>query len=288
MSDNLFSFLLLFAFYLFVIKRFYAFAVVLGLAALTRPIGFYFFPLFLLMFVFWHYRSLDFAWKKLLSVCLLFLLILSPWIIRNKITFNTWELSSAGWLNLYIFTFAKFAGQHQLPLPALIMPPDYPGQDRNVFSYDFINTPFYKKNIFEIVSEHPWKYLKFHLNYVLKTFDYHGYDYLIDYVLRAKIPRISAESGFLIVQIGQKFWWLIYALAAVAFIGKDYRAWSLFLLAFVVLNNFLLAVSGPSQGGRYGLPVMPIMFLLGSYGAVVLFDILRANLLSFKSFIRKS
>lgn len=288
MADNLFSFLFLFAFYLFVIKRFYFFPVVLGLATLTRPIGLYFLPLFLLAFVFQHYRGLDFSWKKLLLICLLFLLILSPWMIRNKIIFNTWELSSVGWLNLYIFTFAKFADQHQLPLPAPIMFSDYPGQNKVVFSYDFINTPFYKKNIFKIVSEYPWEYFKFHLGYVLKTFNYHGYDYLMDYVIRAKIPQISAASGSLIVQIGQKFWWLIYALTAVAFIGKDYRARSLFLLAFVVLNNFLLAASGPSQGGRYGLPVMPMMFLLGSYGTVVLFDILRANLLSFKSFIRKS
>jgi len=275
MSDNLFSFLLLLAFYLFVIKRFYAFAVVLGLATLARPIGLYFFPLFLLIFIFQRYYGSDFPWKKLLLVCLLFLLALSPWMIRNKILFDTLKLSSAGWLNLYIFTFAKFAKQQEFSLPMPVMPPDYPGQNQVVFNYDFINVPFYKSNIFKIVSEYPLEYLKFHFSYILKTFDYHGYSYLMDYVVRVKFPQAGAELGFWLVQVGQKFWRLFYVLAAIALIRKENRVWSLFLLAFVVWNNFLLAASGPSQGGRYGLPVMPMIMLLGSLGAVEAYKLIR-------------
>ena len=282
MSDNLFSFLLLFAIYLFIAGKLYSFAVILGLAVLTRPIGLYFFPLFLLAFIFQHYRSFGVVWKQLLLFCLLFLLILSPWALRNKILFNTWELSSAGWLNLYIFTFAQFTEQHQLILPRPTMPMDYPGQNQIVFSYDFINTPFYKSNILKIISEHPWEYLKFHLGYVVKTFNYHGYDYLINDVTRMKIPLVGAKLGLWMVQIGQKFWWILYALAAVGLCKKEYRLAALFLLVFVVWNNFLLVANGLNQGGRYSLPVMPMMLLLASSGAVALFNMLRIHLLPLK------
>src|SRR3989344_4595081 len=67
MSDNLFSFLFFLAFYLFVVRKFYSSAFVLGLAALTRPIGLFLAPLFLAASAVLYYLNL----RKLMAlICL--------------------------------------------------------------------------------------------------------------------------------------------------------------------------------------------------------------------------
>ena len=272
MSDNLFSFLFFLAFYLFVVRKFYSSAFVLGLAALTRPIGLFLAPLFLAASAVLYYRGehdgVNFAWKKALIAVLLFFAVLTPWAARNKILFNTWELSSVGWVNLYFFTFSKFAQTHGIDLPTPEAPQGYSGDAATIFTYDFSNVPFYKSTAQKLILERPWEYLKFHLAYFFKTFNYHGYDYLMEQVIRVKFPRISERVGSFAVQAGQAVWWLVYALVLAGLFKKEHRAWAFFILSFVIANNFLLVASGVSQGGRYGLPVMPMLLLLGSYGAV--------------------
>ena len=49
MSDYLFAFLFIWSVYEFFMARYYSFALLLGLATLTRPTSLYFFPLFLLV-----------------------------------------------------------------------------------------------------------------------------------------------------------------------------------------------------------------------------------------------
>jgi len=272
MSDNLFSFLFFLAFYLFVVRKFYLSALILGLAALTRPIGFYFAPLFLaasaVLYYRGDYKGDSFTWKKALIAVLLFFMVLAPWAARNKILFNTWELSSVGWVNLYFFTFSRFAATEGIDLPTPEAPEGYSGDAATIFTYDFANVPFYKSTAQKLILERPWEYLKFHLAYFLKTFNYHGYDYLIEQVVRTKFPNIGEKLSSFAVRAGQGAWWLIYALGLIGLFRKEHRAWSIFILSFAALNNFLLIASGVSQGGRYGLPVMPMLLLLGSYGAV--------------------
>lgn len=280
MSDNLFAFLFFLAFYLFLVRKFYSFALVLGLAALTRPIGLYFAPLYLAAFIVLYYRG-DYGirpvvWEKALIAVFLFFAVLFPWIARNKILFDTWELSSVGWVNLYLFTFSKFALTQDVALPAPVTPPGYPADAVTIFTYDFANVPLYKSAIKGLILEHPWEYLKFHSAYFFKIFNYHGYEYLAQEVLRPEFPRLSETLASRAVRTGQSVWWLLYALAGLGFLKKEHRVWAFFLLLFVAANNFLLIASGVSQGGRYNLPIMPMVFLLSGYGAVIAYRFVKS------------
>lgn len=268
MADNLFSFLFLLAVYLFIRRNLYVSFIVLGLSALTRPIGLYFFPLFLGMAIFRHYRDWGVGWGSTMAMLktaalavFLLLAIVSPWMVRNKAVFDTWSLSSAGWVNLYAFEAHTFAERHSLEFPE-------PAR----YSYDFENVPFYRGATLDLFFDYPFEYAKFHLIFSIKSFLNRGYDYLMDSVIRAEFPDFATRYGHTLLRAGNIFWGLIYAAIIVGFLWKPYRRWFLFLAALIVWNNLLQGALGVGQGGRYNLPTLPLLLLMGSCGFVFLFQ----------------
>ncbi|MEK7178088.1 MAG: glycosyltransferase family 39 protein, partial [Patescibacteria group bacterium] len=99
--------LLLFAYcfirYLKTTKSFYLWysGALLGAATLIRPIMFYFWPLAIPFII---YKVNNLGWRAVLKnafiFVVIFFLILSPWLIRNKIVVNSWQITS---LQGYIF-----------------------------------------------------------------------------------------------------------------------------------------------------------------------------------------
>jgi len=288
MSDNLFTFFLFFALYLFFRQRFLWFAFVLGLAILTRPIGLYFLPLFIGMFILQYKQGLYdslvvkrsvlpsiFFWKILLMTIMVVVLTMSPWLIRNKLTFDTWEFSSAGWVNLYLFTAAPYSDKHNIPLQALEMPADYPAQNPVIFSYDFRNTRFYRDQIFELFYENPISYTVFHVTSAIKGLSNTGYRYLIDYVIGVKLPFISSSILIVLFYMGQIFWAVILVLAFLGFLRKKTFLPHAFLFSIFFVNTMLLGNSASGQGGRYHLPIEPMVLLLAGNGAWLIIAMIR-------------
>jgi len=271
MSDSLFGFLLISAVYLFAKNRLYWFAAVLGLSALVRPVGLYFFPLFLtaysLRVYFEKSQNIFSVSKKALIMICVFLAVLSPWFLRNKIVFDSWEFSSAGWVNLTIFTLSEFGRQNQILVLIPSMAPDYPGRGATYEDdRDLRNINFYKNQFTRIVFGHPWEYFKFHFGSAVKVFNYHGYQYLAKEVLQAKISGFSDRAAYSAVSAGNALWLLIYGFAVFGFWKREARFWQIFFAALIILNVLLLGNNGLMQGGRYSLPVMPFVLLLGGYG----------------------
>lgn len=276
MSDNLFAFLLLWAVYLFVRGKTYSSVMMLGFSALARPIGLYFFPVFWGMAVAQHYRNhaadgkRTMMVKKSLIMAIIMFAILFPWMARNRILFHTWELSSAGWVNIYTFEAARFAKLYALPFPQAVMPSDYPGQDHSIFGYDFQNVPFYKRAVVGLIRRQPFEYFKFHTLSSIQSFANHGHRYLVDSVIRAKFPDFGARYGSALINGSRIFWIILYVAALASFFWKPYRAWLSFFAALIIVNSLLLGYIGIGQGGRYTLPVLPFLLLMGSAGFVFL------------------
>ena len=274
MSDSLFGLLLILAVYLFVKNRLYWFAAVLGLSSFVRPIGLYFFPLFLAAFfarVYFEKLNIFSVSKKALITVFVFLAILFPWFLRNKIVFDSWGFSSAGWVNLTTFTLVEFGRQHQIPVLMPHMTEDHPWRDSayeddGTYDRDLRNISFYKNQFTQIVFGYPWEYFKFHIGSVIKTFNYHGYQYLTKEVLQAKISQFSDEVADSAVSAGNALWLLIYGFAVFGLWKGEARFWQIFFTALVILNVLLLGNNGLMQGGRYSLPAMPFVLLLGGYG----------------------
>lgn len=266
MSDNIFAFLLVLALYLFAQKRWFWFAFAMALATLQRPIGLYFFPLFLAFFIF-HYRA-HFSFKKFIAVLFIFGLVIAPWAVRNKIVFNTFELASAGWWNLHVFTSGNFARQQDIALPWPEVPAAYASDTAAMaWFYDFRNLPFYKNVFWDMVKRYPSAYAKFHLKSMADSITNHDYEYLLDYVIGVKLPGLlSAPLVALLLFFGNAIWLVFYALAIFGVLSRPARPWKIFFIVFILWNNFLLGYAGVNWGGRYNLPVAPMVFLLASVG----------------------
>lgn len=266
MSDYLFAFLFLLAFYKFIFRKYYSFSFIFGLAALTRSIVVYIFPLFLIIMIF-----KNFSLRKIILTILIFLAVLFPWALRNKIVFNTWQLSSASWYNLNV-VMEQFARENGFILPAPKLPLDYPNPQ--TFAYDPVNSPFYKQHFFEIFREHPLAYVKFHSELAFKSLIRNHYEYLANYVIKPKLPKlfsgISASVIALGVKIGGLAWILIYILALFSFFEIKSRPWFLLIFAIILFNAFslgaLVSVGFGSDVSRYDFPTAPLLFLFAGAG----------------------
>lgn len=286
MSDNLASFLFILSTYLFAYKKYYSSVFVISLATLTRPINLYFFPLLLLMYLYENggrtFHGIFLAgnrlalWRNALLFCLLFFITLFPWMLRNKIQFDTWQLSSAGWFIMCFFDASKFAEiQHVTPYwPPMDHVFSYSGPYRDVlYYYEFFNVPLFKKCVLDPIYHYPVDYFKFHVISAIKGFDNHDYGYIMDYVLRAKLPQFNRAIGAALVAVGQGIWLIAYGLIIFGFFMRGKRAWLLFFASFYLVNNFLLGyISNTSAVGRYQLPFFAIMMLSASYGLVCLYE----------------
>lgn len=263
MSDYLFALLFVLAFYYFILKRYYLFAFIFGLAALTRSIGFYWFPVFLLFLLLSNPIA---KWKNVFFAILIFLTVLFPWVLRNKTVFDTWQLSSASWYNLYPNVTGQFAEYNGFTLPL-------PVGDL----YDPTHIPFYKEHFWEIFSAQPLGYLKFYTSLVLKSLSKNPYFYLTNYVLKPKLPQffygnieklISAAAVALWV-----VWAAIYLLALLSFFEKKRRFW--FVLIFLIFWANAASVGALGLGAdmsRYILPLAPFIFLFAGAGIGIIYN----------------
>lgn len=75
----------------------------LALSALIRGVSLYLLPIFLIFFFIKLYKKEPFLniLKNLALVIVTFILVISPWLIRNRITLGTWQSSSLIGIQLY-------------------------------------------------------------------------------------------------------------------------------------------------------------------------------------------
>lgn len=77
-------------------------SLILGIAVLTRPVALFFVTIFMfLAFIFELRHSIQQSFKKSALIFLIFVAVLTPWLIRNKIVLNTWQFSSASGVRIF-------------------------------------------------------------------------------------------------------------------------------------------------------------------------------------------
>ena len=111
MSEQLFMPLFLLSVYLFIryLKQnshvfLYFSAGLLGICALTRPNALYLWPVFAI-FVFFKKNGFLKSLRIAGLASLIFLLVIAPWLIRNKIVLDTWQITSVQGFSLYVTNF---------------------------------------------------------------------------------------------------------------------------------------------------------------------------------------
>jgi len=111
MSEQFFMPVFLLSIYLFIRylkydskNSFYLSALFFGIATLTRPYILYFWCVLIIIVFFKNQKFYEFL-KITTLATLIFILIVAPWAIRNKIVLNTWQFSSVPALSLYVENF---------------------------------------------------------------------------------------------------------------------------------------------------------------------------------------
>ncbi len=277
MSDTLFAFFMVLSFYFLVEKKLVPTAFALGFAALTRPIALYLMPayvIFVAYLTFTNTKNSRPAWINAALVLVLFFAIISPWLVRNKITFNTWQLSSASWYNIYITDIKTFSIDYGIPWPD-VKNPDILYTDMRRFNFDYM--PPYKAASLSVIRQNPADYVVFETARTLRAVFSSKYQYIPNQVMRTELPSIYERYHGLLMffaGIGDFLWIFAYVFVIAAFTDQRLRPWWCFFVALMCINFVLSGMINPwgPDMTRYSIPFQGFVFSFAALGAGILWE----------------
>lgn len=272
-------------------KRVFMSGALLGFAALVRPIA-VFLPLVFLSFAagFFGLRFQNDGRRLKLSLFFLagFILIVFPWSLRNKIIFDSWQLSSVASSNLANYNVPEFLKFSDPPykedaleeLKKLDEGRD-PLEAHSLYRHRAMNDFSLK-----YIKKDPFGYLKFHL---LKTIPFFVTDGLRDIARTLNFSDAAPPNFSTLISRGNfravfaffknggpelylflagfSFWAAVSVLAGAAVIReifvKSPAREAVFLFAALILYFALL--TGPVSNARYRLPVSGLMIFLAVF-----------------------
>ncbi|MFA6339056.1 MAG: glycosyltransferase family 39 protein [Candidatus Paceibacterota bacterium] len=309
LSDITFTFFLILSVYLmfFYEKKnpwiFFLSGLSLAVATYIRPIAM-FVPFVILPF--YLYLNWSHQWKTLLRNAGLFvaalILILSPWVVRNKIVSNTWGLSSVQSFNFFFYTMPEFLSFKEKVSPDDIRkkffeemavkgvkPEDF--SDLSVTSkMNEISYPYLKSNLPSYAVWHAVKMTPFFFSSGIKNFFY-VYDDMIHYkayetsnsnltnfLMRGQFKNFfNVIKGQALITIEQLFWVFVFILMFVPLWIKEKRFYTLLLLALIF---YLALPTVPVAYSRFRIPAAPFMFILAVEGfLILLYALKRTNII---------
>jgi len=282
MSETILVFLLLLAVYSFVLyfdNNKYGWLIltfiILGLLSLTKPITL-FLPLVFVVF-FWlkGMRSK----VKLLVGLLVFILVIFPWLLRNKLLFDTWQISSVPSHNLLFYNALPVYSEVNNINTAeareeIVNQLDLDSNDL----VNFDNAALYRDKGLDIILQHPRSYVVIHFKGMIKFLTSNGYRHLItdlsdqEISIPNKAEFLSSPGiifnyllnpTFLLLLFSNLFWAVIYLVIIIGswyFIRRRYRLIWIYFLGILIF--YFVFLTGPTHGDHYKISVMPFLFLL--------------------------
>jgi len=300
-SEGLFVFFFTFAVYFFalffekkLLKHLVWAAIFLGLSALTRATTLYF-PLIPATFFIWYVLKKA-GWRVILKYLLvfygIFILLVAPWMVRNKIVTGNFSLgSNFSAENIYYYNIPTLlsAAKHISYQEAL----DYVTQkEKNERPANQSRANFYQSQIYQIVARYPFLYAEVHLVKTVPFFLQSGYeDMMAAFSVKPAMSRPDITLSLIkgdwraaveffgrfdfynyVYFIGLGWWGLVNLFAIIGLYFCVRRKKSLIFMAFSVLTVFYLALpTGTIALARYRLPVYSLFFIFAVFGYLSLF-----------------
>ncbi|MDO8584878.1 MAG: glycosyltransferase family 39 protein [bacterium] len=270
-------------------------AVALAIAALLKQFALFFVVMIPFAYVLAGSRLRE--WRALLVPLTVFFVILSPWIIRNRLTLHTWDFSSQSGYNLYAYNAGDFSLWLQAHFPKLfaergvaLAPDDL--LDVN-FRYDVSRIPEIQAKAVRFIGAYPFAYGVFHVTHMPSLFTnaaYNNFFYSIPqlgfryedeqalyddigafrFVIAA--GRVAAHPVLLLALIAN-FFFIIVALLAIVSPFVEWRREGRIkktTIFFVVAILLYALLSSPISGARLRIPLNPILFTLAIYSITLL------------------
>lgn len=299
MTDTLFVFVLLLGIYVLCVRerlrtgRVFSAGVLIGILALTRPIGLYIFPL-IMVWLLWEERK---NWRRAFKITGIFFagmfLIVAPWMVRNYAYSGHMAISSIGAYNFLFYNIIEFEHE-RTGVPKGVIHADILKQIGASASDDFRSLAFTNKDkevALTYLLARPFEYATFHFLsvvpfYIGSSIDAVTYAVYSRGALRGTLsPDINVSSLILhgnyraavaaltdnIVVLLERIIWLILCIAslvtAVVAIYRRKPSMSVVALFFMLVIAFGI-LTGPVSYPRYRLPAEPFIFILGVAGVV--------------------
>lgn len=309
LTEPLFIFFLLLAFWIVTAHAARALpifisGVTLGITTMVRPVGEILVPAFLLIIgtQTWPARKLIVA--RALLFCAGFFLIVGPWLVRNKIIFDRFELSAVASLQFaYAHAPLFYAHLHGLSDREAIKIFDervlaaspYKDDVRRGYTGTLRNAPYMWQVARETIMAHPLRYAIFHIS---KTAPFFVSDGLREIGQRIKlITKPLASLGDFILKGNLKGFTDAISQSRIIFLFfiAGFSSWAIITLAMfsgmlfgilreertkkvILIANFLIVIvmalvaGGAVAHPRYRFSVSPFIFLLASYGFFAALD----------------
>ncbi|WP_242966884.1 glycosyltransferase family 39 protein [Desulfosporosinus sp. FKA] len=228
--------------------------VVIGVSNLVRPLLLLYFPV-LGFWIFWMKGwRLKQALRDFMLILFMTVVVMSPWWIRNELKYHQFiAVSNYGSYEFYL-------GNNPRTITNSYFVMDQP-------SYD----PAVKARIDKLpLLEQEKEYKSLGVSYILS----HPVLFLERTFAKEKNlfwQPVSPEDGQSYKMKGSFLdkWYLLLGLSGIILSIIWLKKYS-FLLLYILYYSFIVSMISVVSGGRYRLPVMPAMILLGSLGFVLL------------------
>lgn len=236
-------------------------------------------------------------WKIFIAALAVFVGVLSPWLIRNRVTLHTWGFSSQSGYNLYAYNAQGFSLWLERFFPDVIAKRGVTLESDDLLDvnvkYDLSRISEIQAKAVKFISSYPFMYAMFHILHTPLLFTNSGYNNLFYAipklgfryedeqalyddigVFRFTIAagRIAAHPVLLFALIANLFFLLVAFFALISPLlerRKTGRAQTTTAL-LVIAVLFYALLSSPISGARLRIPLNPILFMLALHSAALL------------------
>ena len=265
--------------------------VLLGLAAMTRPIGIFLPVLFAALPVLF-FKNLSFGKRAAFALILVALsaAVVFPWVLRNKLEFNSWSPSSVSSFNLYYYNAMRFymnrSGASFEDAKKIFDANIREKYGEAAAENSLRNADIFKKEALAVILKEPARYVMFHLGTLAPFFLTDGLREMAQ--ITKMVPRefmglrdlfLAGDfRGFLsalksggslsaMFVAGSLFFLIITLLMLAGFVRAAFDGNRRFAAVVIFSSIIILALlSGVVTTARFRYAVSPLIFILSGYG----------------------
>lgn len=296
LSDILFLFLIVCAFYLMMIpdfpRRFFYVGIMLGVSVLVRPVSMFILPIYIGAYYWLHKPTFSTLLRNVMLTSLSFGMIMFPWVIRNYVETGVCGVSSVSGYNLMYYNVPMFVAQKT-------------GQDVNSVRDILIQRTDVEKSRLrdlamsdvlmrgastELLND-PLGYTAYHISKTIPFFfgssiknaqlSYNLFynddvdkrfsessisDKLLSLNIEEVIQYLLKEGVVLVERLG---WLFMVILAFIGMYDTQRRKWVIISVLYIA---YFALLTGPVSYVRYRLPAEPFLFMAALVGATFIFE----------------
>lgn len=259
--------------------------ILFGIGALVRPIA-QFIPFIAVLFLFLRNGWSLATTKRAIILVVGAAAIMLPWMTRNAIVANSFDISSDGVSTYFHYTLPSFLAERDHKTQDEIRSEITQELKQKINSSNSGPTQLMQQKIIKVIGQNPIKYAYFHFIKTLPFFFGDGIREILQktgaiderqpdfsqLIFRGAFSEIisimTSRAYFIITIILALFWTLIYAAACLGFFheiraSKERRALAIFFAAIILVFAFL---AGPANTTRHRMPILPAIFTLAAIG----------------------